>query len=145
MNLRFGCLEDLDLIYEIEKEIFTFDGWTYNMIKSELLDENSDFYILEDKNIIGYYCVKTIFDEASLETIGINKKFQGKNYGSYLMQHLVDTYYNYNISLEVRVDNIKGINLYKKFGFKEELIRKDYYGKGKDAIVMWKRNESISI
>ena len=45
------------------------------------------------------------------------------------------------ITLEVRVSNQRAINLYKKFGFVEEGIRKEYYEDNKeDALIMWKRN-----
>lgn len=46
------------------------------------------------------------------------------------------------IMLEVRESNISAKNLYLKFGFKEEVIRKNYYknpdGTREDAIVMSK-------
>ena len=45
-----------------------------------------------------------------------------------------------DITLEVRASNIPAQNLYKKFNFKEEGIRKGYYSdNGEDAIIMWKR------
>lgn len=46
-----------------------------------------------------------------------------------------------DINLEVRASNIKAQNLYKKFGFIEEGIRKKYYEDNKeDAILMWMHN-----
>ena len=44
-----------------------------------------------------------------------------------------------SMTLEVRKGNNVAINLYKKFGFVEEGIRKKYYADtGDDAIIMWK-------
>ena len=41
----------------------------------------------------------------------------------------------------MRVSNIPAQNLYKKFNFKEEGIRKKYYSdNGEDAMIMWKRD-----
>ena len=46
-----------------------------------------------------------------------------------------------DINLEVRSSNIKAQNLYKKFGFIQEGIRKKYYEDNKeDAILMWIHN-----
>ena len=42
------------------------------------------------------------------------------------------------IHLEVRKDDKKAVGLYKKFGFEEINVRKDYYGKNKDASCMVK-------
>ena len=45
-----------------------------------------------------------------------------------------------DITLEVRASNIPAQNLYKKFGFNEEGLRKGYYqDNNEDAIIMWKR------
>ena len=40
------------------------------------------------------------------------------------------------INLEVREDNVRAINLYKKHGFKDIYLRKDYYGKGENALIL---------
>ena len=43
-------------------------------------------------------------------------------------------------TLEVRVSNMAAIHLYKKLGFQEEGIRKNFYERPKeDALIMWKR------
>lgn len=42
------------------------------------------------------------------------------------------------INLEVRVDHVRAINLYKKHGFKDIIVRKNYYGKGEDALILCK-------
>jgi ribosomal-protein-alanine N-acetyltransferase len=43
------------------------------------------------------------------------------------------------LTLEVRVSNQAAINLYEKYGFKAEGLRKRYYkDTGEDAIIMWK-------
>ena len=57
------------------------------------------------------------------------------------MSYLVSEAIHYkviNITLEVRVSNIRAINLYKKFGFREVALRKYYYG-DEDAILMEKQ------
>jgi ribosomal-protein-alanine N-acetyltransferase len=38
--------------------------------------------------------------------------------------------------LEVRSDNVPALRLYRTAGFKELTVRKDYYGPGKNAVIM---------
>ena len=42
------------------------------------------------------------------------------------------------VILDVRVNNEKGLNFYKKNGFKQINVRKNYYLDGTDALVMEK-------
>lgn len=45
-------------------------------------------------------------------------------------------------TLEVRKSNRAAINLYEKFGFKTEGVRKEYYVNNKeDALIMWRHEE----
>jgi ribosomal protein S18 acetylase RimI-like enzyme len=41
-----------------------------------------------------------------------------------------------SITLEVRRENTAAIALYRSFGFTERGVRRNYYGHGKDAIIM---------
>ncbi len=38
--------------------------------------------------------------------------------------------------LEVRRSNLEARRLYRKFGFEERRLRRNYYGPGEDALVM---------
>ena len=52
----------------------------------------------------------------------------------------IDQEGNYDITLEVRIDNFSAIHLYQKFGFKSVSIRKNYYN-GIDGILMERKFE----
>ena len=75
--------------------------------------------------------------------ISIAKAYWGMGIASSLLEYLIDWAYNTEIikkiNLKVRSDNQSAIQLYKKFGFKEEgLITRDYLIKNKfyDSIAM---------
>ncbi len=56
------------------------------------------------------------------------------------MQHIINFCQNnqiLKINLEVNSNNIKAINLYKKFGFKQVGNRKNYYSDG-DGLLLTK-------
>ena len=44
-----------------------------------------------------------------------------------------------DITLEVNINNISAINLYKKYDFKEVGLRKKYYSNCEDALIMTKK------
>jgi ribosomal-protein-alanine N-acetyltransferase len=47
-------------------------------------------------------------------------------------------------TLEVRKSNEPAINLYTKFGFEVEGVRKGYYqDNGEDALIMWRHEEPM--
>ena len=45
------------------------------------------------------------------------------------------------MTLEVRNNNLSAQALYAALEFRQEGCRKDYYGKGIDALIMWKYKE----
>lgn len=44
-----------------------------------------------------------------------------------------------DITLEVNINNIPAINLYKKYGFEKVGVRKKYYNNLEDALIMTKK------
>lgn len=96
-------------------------------------------YLIDNK-IVGFINYYLIYDRIEIVNFNILDFFQNKGYGSILLNHLIDKAKNdgiKNITLEVRKDNEKAIYLYKKNGFIEKAIRKNYYN-GIDGILMEK-------
>jgi ribosomal-protein-alanine N-acetyltransferase len=85
-------------------------------------------------------------DTADILNIGIDPDFQRQGYGRGLLNHLIEELRKRNISeifLEVRVGNKSAIRFYKKQGFEEISVRKNYYTKNsknqlqrEDGIIM---------
>ena len=135
-------VEDLEKIVEIEKDLYK-TPWNLNQFRYEIEEnEFSYVYVLEnDGVIVGYYGFWIMFDEIDITKVSIRKEFQGMKFSHILMEDCFCRIKDLGIgkvNLEVRVDNFRAINLYKKYGFKEVCIRKDYYGKGEDALMMCK-------
>ena len=142
MIVRGMNVNDLEEIVKIEKEIYK-TPWTMNQYKYELEEnEFSYLFVLEnDGVIIGYYGFWVMFENVDITKVSIRKEFQGMKLSNILMQDCVNRVEGLGcerINLEVRVDNVRAINLYKKYDFKEVIVRKDYYGKGEDALILCK-------
>ena len=86
-----------------------------------------------DNIIVGYLYYSDIYDRIEINQITVFDKYKRHGYGSILMEKVLSL--GKSISLEVRVDNIAAINLYKKYGFKIVSVRKGYYD-GVDGYLM---------
>lgn len=140
MLVRSMTLDDLNEVVKIEESLYK-TPWNEKQYKYELEEnEFSYLFVLEHENvIIGYYGFWVMFEDSDITKVSIRKEFQGMKLSNILMEdcfkRVMDAGCN-KINLEVRKDNIKAINLYKKHGFEEIYVRKDYYGKGEDALIL---------
>ncbi len=78
----------------------------------------------------GFGAVMVNYDSADLLDIAVEPDLRGQGIGSCLMQFMCDECKRRGVNeifLEVRVTNTPAIALYKKFGFEQISIRKNYY------------------
>lgn len=142
MIVRSMGVKDLNEIIKIEKDLYKVP-WNENQYKYELEEnEFSYLFVLENEGIIiGYYGFWVMFENVDITKVSIRKEFQGMKLSNILMEDCINRVKLLGcekINLEVRVDNYRAINLYKKYDFKEVIVRKDYYGKGEDALILCK-------
>ena len=145
MIVRSMAVNDLDEIVKIEKDLYKVP-WNEKQYKYELEEnEFSYLFVLEhEETIVGYYGFWILFEDCDITKVSIRREFQGMKLSNVLMEDCFNRVKSLGcnkINLEVRVDNIKAINLYKKHGFKDIYIRKDYYAKGEDALILSKTIE----
>lgn len=134
---------DADRVYEIENQAF-FEPWSKkNLIKDLEANNFLCHYVYEEEGAIaGFYIASHVLDEAEIFTIAVDPDHKNKGIGTKLLDHLIGISYDENIKqiwLEVSTKNEPAINLYKKFGFEIQGVRKNYYQKiGEDAYNMKK-------
>lgn len=133
-------IQDLEKIQDIL--ISDFDNfWNYNILKQELLNENSYLLVAKtlDGTIVGFAGVQFIIDEATVTNIVTRIKYRNNGIGSKLLQKIIDISMKKNmqtVTLEVNENNLYAISLYNKFGFKKVGLRKKYYNGIDNAILM---------
>ena len=142
MIVREMTINDLEKIVEIEKDLYKVP-WNLKQFKYELEEnEFSYMFVLEHNSvIIGYYGFWVMFEDCDITKVSIRKEFQGMKLSNLLMEDCFKRIKSLGcekINLEVRLDNFKAIGLYRKHGFDDVIVRKDYYGKGEDALVLCK-------
>lgn len=132
-------LEKSDLV-EIEKEFSVSDVSVFEKI---LGGKNISFKLVKDGQIIGFIISILTDDFCEIVDIEILKSFRRKGYGFLLMEKMISMAKKSGVSdvfLEVDVENVSAINLYKKLDFYKINVRKNYYkkddGRRTDAVVM---------
>lgn len=142
--IRKAQVSDLDEILRIENENFE-TPWSFESFLNELSSSYSTCYVYEENfKVTGYIVLYILLNEIEIANISIDKNYQGKRVGFKLLEFVLNKYIGFIFFLEVRVDNFRAIKLYEKFGFKKIGLRKDYYGKGKDAILMKLNNLGVN-
>ena len=135
-------LKDLEEIKNILITEFD-DFWNENILKSELENENSRYFVLRENNeIIGFGGFLITPDDAQITNIVIKKSKRNSGYGNFLFEFILEeakkNSTNNEISLEVNEKNTYAIKLYENNGFEKIATRKKYYDGKFDAIIMRK-------
>lgn len=120
---------DLEEVLLIEQQAYDFP-WSRRGFENSL-DQGLNYVFCDiDGRIQGYSCFLTVLDEAHLLNFCIRPESQGKGMAtlafSKLLEHLLGADFNI-VLLEVRESNHRARALYRKLGFREDGVRKDYY------------------
>ena len=120
-------------------------SWSYESLKSELDNKFAKYVVLKSGNsIVGYGGMWVIIDEAHVTNIAVHPEARGQGAGDMIVEALFRICRKQKvcgITLEVRSSNFIALNLYEKYGFEKEGLRRNYYeDNGEDAVIMWNRN-----
>lgn len=135
MIIRQATQNDVQHIAKLEKECFQ-DAWSEKELTNVLNNRLYEIFVLEvTEEIVGYFVIFTV-DDCELLRICVKEGMRGQGFATLLMQKLMDIFSEKDVKrilLEVRHTNFTAIKLYKKFGFAEFGVRKNYYGDNVDA------------
>lgn len=84
----------------------------------------------------GFVASQTVIDECEIKTICVLPEFRRQGIAEKLIKQLIQAQQQNTIFLEVEESNTPAISLYKKIGFNIFSTRKDYYGTGRNALLM---------
>ncbi len=141
--IRKCSSKDVDDLVSLEQECFK-SPLSYDFLKQEIEKNPLSNYLCFEKNgvVIGYIGL-WLTDIGTILNLCVKEEYRRNNIASKLMDETIKVFKENNIneiSLDVRVSNEKALSLYKKYNFKQVLIRKNYYENKEDAIVMLRSN-----
>ena len=135
-------VEDLDAVMEIERRSF-LEPWSSGLFLHELRVPFSKTILARTRNgsqhIIGYICRWLVGDEVHILNLAVLPEQRQNGVGRALVELVLreaDEREARLITLEVRRENTAAITLYRRLGFSEHGVRRNYYGRGVDAIIM---------
>ena len=131
-SISFNRLTSVEIpsVLSIEEQNSDYP-WSQLQFTTSIENSNNLCYCLNlNGKTIGYLIAMLSLDTADILNIGIDPDFKRQGYGTALLNYLIENLRKRNISeilLEVRAGNKSAIQFYKKQGFEEISVRKNYY------------------
>ena len=138
--LRLMTTADINAVCAIEQQV-QYAPWTPKLF-SDSLERHLCWVAQKNQQVVGFFVVQFIVDEAHLLNIAVDPTQQKQGIGRVLLdnvqQQAIAKKAN-TIFLELRATNQRALALYQMAGFNEIGLRKNYYpaAQGKeDAVIM---------
>ena len=134
---------DLEEVVAIEQSVYPHPWTRTNFADS--LKSGYQAWVLRNQGgeLMGYFLVMAVVDEAHLLNVAVAAAWQGQGLGRFLLNQSVACARGLGMEsmlLEVRPSNERALRIYRRYGFAEIGRRKGYYpaadGAREDAIVM---------
>ena len=133
-------------IASIEEATFSLP-WDADSILAELDNPLALWLVVvEDEKVLGYVGSQTVFEDADILNVAVLPAARRRGIAEALMTALESRLSERGaerITLEVRASNAPAIALYRKLGYAQVGLRKNYYEKPReDALILQKQIET---
>lgn len=138
-------VSDTEQVEKIEKQIFSIP-WSQKSFE-DACQSNDNIYLVCEMNgqIAGYCGLWTVLGEGNITNMAVSGGFRRLGIAEALMKEMEKRGMSKNVVtyfLEVRKSNEAAVNLYKKMGYVQIGVRKNFYEKPvEDALVMSKTTD----
>lgn len=147
LTIRQAAVDDLQVLWEIEKECFSVEAFTREEIAYLLrFPAGVNLVAQIDHKIVGFILSLTYkinkIQAGHIFTIDVLVEHRRKGVASKLLRELERSLTEKNIKtcfLEVRTDNVAALKLYQKHGYTEVEHLKNYYGNEVDGLRLKKK------
>ncbi|TWT11200.1 ribosomal protein S18-alanine N-acetyltransferase [Streptococcus sp. sy004] len=127
-----------EIIFEILTDVYAKSPWSLPQIQVDLRREDVTYLVaVQEGEVLGFLTWQDLFGEIEVTNLAVKTTYGGQGIGSRLLAHLPKEMGS--IFLEVRQSNTVAQHLYKKFGFVELGVRKNYYHQPREDAVIMKR------
>lgn len=131
----------LRAVVAIEQQVYP-RPWSVRLFEDELSRAGRSYLVARVGPVVtGYAGLLMIADDGHVSTVAVEPSWEGRAIATRLLLEQVHQSFALGanqLTLEVRVSNLRAQALYRRFGFAPAGARKAYYGdNGEDALVMW--------
>lgn len=123
---------DLEAMYFAQRLVYHgYSPWSRAAFANELSRSDSLYLnVWSRRQLVAF--IGTHFDGRAghITNLSVIPTVQERGIGSYLLQLIIDFARQAQVkrlSLEVRVDNVRAQKLYRRFGFRSNFVRRNYY------------------
>jgi len=147
ISIRQATVNDLEKLYEIERECFTVEAFTEEQIMFLLKDSNSVSLTAQTNGEIAGFIIGLIDHIRGVKTghictIDVSVKHRRKGVGEKLLKEIEEIFARKGVKicyLEVRIDNVAALELYRKQGYAEIEKLDNFYCRGVHGVRLQKR------
>ncbi len=146
MIIRKANLDDVEAIVSLDQEVLQTNWHEKLYAESIVLKDTQSLVLDHEGRLIGFLIYRNIGGDFEIIQLALNKVYQRQGLASMMIDFMIQDAQSSHIEfiyLEVEMDNLPALNLYKKYGFEAIHQRKNYYGQGQDAIVMRKEMSNV--
>ncbi len=140
VRIRVLRESDLPVVLEIENEAYSVP-WSESTFRSLLMRTDTDLVAAEcEGELAGYAVCWFIVDQGELGNVAVSSMWRRQGVGEKLVEAVLERARRRSareVFLEVRRTNLTAQRLYRRLGFREIGVRKNYYVRPtEDALVM---------
>ncbi|MCI6692295.1 MULTISPECIES: ribosomal protein S18-alanine N-acetyltransferase [unclassified Clostridium] len=146
MKITYNLMTNKDVngVFNISNACFSMP-WSIESIEGEINNPLAKYIVARDEDsnlVVGFVGIWIVVGEGSITNIAVHPDYRKQGIGAKLLESLINLCTHLDcslINLEVRASNYPAQNLYEKYGFVVDGLRKGYYEDNKeDAILMTK-------
>lgn len=144
ITIRKAEPSDAHILSLIDKECLAAECWSENAFSEDLKRKDTLTLIAEyEGRAMGFINVSVVLPEANINTVAVLPSFRRNGIADILISAVVSGLSDIeDFHLEVRESNTPAISLYRKNGFEEDGVRKNFYtNPTENAILMTKRKK----
>lgn len=143
ISVRFAVSEDAEFVSQLELKTFS-EPWSKSIIECAIQDKDTAFLIAEiNGEKVGYISGKNIAGEMYFNNIAVEESFRCNGIGNMLVSQICSIAEQSKctlVTLEVRESNFGAVELYKRNGFVQVGLRKDFYSlPTENALILTKK------
>lgn len=127
--IRQAAESDLPVFAEIERECIA-EPWSVESFRAEYNAAGAVFLAAERDGVIcGFLTASSVLDEVNINNVAVREECRRSGIGERLLCALEEQVSGFAavINLEVRESNLPAIALYKKRGYIQNGLRKNFY------------------
>ncbi len=147
IHIRRATADDLEALCGIERECFTIEAFTKEQLAYLLENPKSLSLTAQIDNEIAGFIIGLIYEHDTrrtghVYTIDVAVKHRRRGVGLRLLRELEQGFVENGVEicyLEARRGNVAALELYRKHGYIEADVLKDFYSEGVDGVRLMKK------